>query len=60
MTDGIPGSKLSDADLNRDLEQLDRTRANTESRGTEDQKRNHAERSHELQEEAERRSGSTT
>jgi hypothetical protein len=58
MTDGIPASELSDEDLNQDLAQLNRTRANIESTGTDDQKRNHIERSHELQAEAERRFGS--
>jgi hypothetical protein len=58
MTDGIPASELSDADLNHDLAQLDRTRADIESTGTNDQKRNHVERSQELKAEAERRFGS--
>ena len=60
MTDGIPASELSDEDLNQDLAQLDRTRANIESTGTDDQKRNHIERRHELQAEAERRFGSAS
>jgi hypothetical protein len=59
MTDGIPASELSDADLNRDLDQLERTRADIESTGTDDQKRNHTERSQELRTEAERRFGSS-
>jgi hypothetical protein len=58
MTDGIPASELSDADLNQDLAQLDRTRADIESSGTDDQKRNHVERSEDLQAEATRRFGS--
>jgi CBS domain-containing protein len=58
MTNGIPASELSDADLNQDLAQLDRTRADIESSGTDDQKRNHVERSEELKAEAERRFGS--
>ena len=58
MTNGIPASELSDADLNQDLAKLDRTRADIESSGTDDQKRNHVERSEELKVEAERRFGS--
>jgi hypothetical protein len=60
MTDGIPASELSDADLNQDLAQLDRTRADIESMGTDDQRRNHIERSRELLAEAERRFGSSS
>jgi hypothetical protein len=57
MTNGIPASELSDADLNRDLKQLELTRADIESAGTDDQKRNHTRRSQELRAEAERRFG---
>jgi len=61
MTDGISASKLSDDDLNRDLAQLDRTRIDIQSAGTDDQKRNHAQRSQELQDEAaKRRSASSS
>jgi hypothetical protein len=55
MTDGVPASDPSDADLKRDLAQLDRTRPDIESAGTDDQKLNHAERREELQAEAEQR-----
>jgi hypothetical protein len=58
MSDGIPASNLTDQDLKRDLAQLGRTRADIESTGTADQKRNHIERSQELEAEAERRFGS--
>ncbi len=59
MSDGIPASELSDEDLNKDLAQLDRTRADIGSTGTNDQKRNHVERSRELKAESERRFGSS-
>ncbi len=57
METGIPASSLSDEDLRRELHQLDVTRADIESGGTEDQRRNHAARSRELQAEADQRFG---
>ncbi len=59
MDTGIPAGSLSDEDLRRELEQLNLKRDDIQAEGTEDQKSNHAERSRELQSEADKRFGTT-